>query len=397
MKFYSLPTEIMIRRFDNVAIKCLVIMVLTVFSIANTYSQDQLIDSDADGIPDQYEVEGSSWDGLPLYEWGARPGVKDIFIEIDYMDPYGPDGDYDRGLVPMESALIYIGAIFQDFADSFKDLPNGELYSVKLHFDVGDLYDQSPGTNPERFDLGGGNQVSYAHTVSLDGSADKDVIADYYNNPLYFDPNRKKIFHYMLFANKTPNGGSGQALYRGPVSTVTLGQLHVSGLTLRSRQAKTIIHELGHNLGLRHTPTVGKDFSIVYFSVMNYYYLFKGYFSGANKTALSNGEIILQAPHCEPTMVVGPVNADGPGGWFFSTISMVSLDENYFSEFLIDADCNGVIDSSSYFTMDLDGDGELTYQTGSNDYENLYFYFSDPNRALAEDSELALELAMPPF
>ncbi len=398
MKLFFLFPPKKSHSFENVAIKYLPILAITIFATTYSYSQDELIDDDADGIPDQYEVEGASWWGLPLYEWGARPGVKDIFIEIDYMDPYGTDGDYDRGLVPMESALIAIRDEFQNIAD---DPEFGELYSVKLHFDVGDLYDQALGINPERFDLGGGNQVDYAHTVSFDGSADKHVINDYYNNPQVFNPWRKKIFYYMLFANTTPNGGSGQALYRGPVSTVTLGQLYLSTTTLQSRQGKTILHELGHNLGLHHTPKIGKDYNFIYTSVMNYFYLFKDVFQGV---AYHNGDFINQAPHCEHDVVLGPVT--------FGLVSSFSTDDSFpiyggrsiheawidEDEVQVDVNCDGIIDdSNNTYEVDLDGDGEQSFQVSSNDYKLFYFYFADPNRTLPEDSELALELAMPPF
>jgi len=91
-------------------------------------------DSDADGIPDQAESPGGTWAGLPLYDWGARVGPRDIFIYISYMD------STDLGITPRKEALQKLLPIFSN-------------HNIQLHFDVGNLYHPAAGTSAQDFDL----------------------------------------------------------------------------------------------------------------------------------------------------------------------------------------------------------------------------------------------------
>lgn len=62
-----------------------------------------------------------------------------------------------------------------------------------------------------------------------------------------FDKSRKEVFYYMIFGDWSPGFSSGKGDMPGWNAVVTNNS--VSGY----RQAGTMIHELGHNLGLRHS------------------------------------------------------------------------------------------------------------------------------------------------
>ncbi|WP_158583862.1 hypothetical protein [Salinibius halmophilus] len=204
-------------------------------------------DTDSDGIPDCSEQPGSSFAGLPLYDWAARVGQPDIFIEVDYMDATnGGQQAEDLGLVPSKEAL-------QMVVDAFAKK------GIAVHIDVGDLYDQSPGVNPSNFDLGGGQQVPFERYVGLSNlSSEQANFYDY--KASYFDIRRLYIFHYALFANQrnSQTRSSGVAEINGNDLIVTVGENGLSTSTDANRlyrqnfQALTLMHELGHNLGLRH-------------------------------------------------------------------------------------------------------------------------------------------------
>ena len=91
-------------------------------------------DADGDGIPDANEVSGSTFAGLPLYDWGARTSVRDIFIHIDYMQ------SENLGIKPQRGALDLVVATFSN-------------KGIKVHFDVGDLFHSSSGIDPSAYDL----------------------------------------------------------------------------------------------------------------------------------------------------------------------------------------------------------------------------------------------------
>jgi len=104
-------------------------------------------DTDADGLPDVAEVAGSTWNELPLFDWGARVSQKDVFVEIDWVNPSGFNGTtLDPGILPRREAL-------QRMEQAFR------TRGFFVHFDTGALFDPTPGINPANFDLGGGREL----------------------------------------------------------------------------------------------------------------------------------------------------------------------------------------------------------------------------------------------
>lgn len=233
-----------------------------------------VLDGDVDGLPDCSEAAGKTYAGVDLYAYGARPNQRDIFVEVDAMDPKGGDGvTLDPGMIPSKVALDRIAAKFKD---------NG----FTLHFDVGDLFDKAPGIDPQNHDLGGGSALPFTDRVSFDpdpGSAWMvQLKADYFALP------RLKSFHYAVYGNRTYNGGlGGQGERPGNDLYVSFGAHTFNTDTstdtniLINNQTQTLMHELGHNLGLSHGgySTANGDAKVDeanwkpnYVSVMNYLY-----------------------------------------------------------------------------------------------------------------------------
>ena len=224
-------------------------------------------DADADGIPDCSEVSGSTFAGMPLYEWGARTGQKDIFIEVDYMDSTnGGAQSADEGITPRQEAL-------QNVVDAFS------AQGIAVHFDVGDLYDQNSGTDPVDFDLGGGEEVPFVDAMTFSTSPS---VYDYKLN--YMDYSRMQIFHYLIFVNTQSgaSGSSGLAELNGNDLIVSLGEWSLDSTIVANEnelinyQASTLMHELGHNLGLKHGGDDDTNDKPNYFSIMNYTYQLYG-------------------------------------------------------------------------------------------------------------------------
>jgi hypothetical protein len=227
-----------------------------------------VIDSDRDGIPDSAKIQGGTYGGLDLYAMGARPGRRDIFIEIDYMTSSDP------GTKPRREAL-------QKLADAFADK------NIAVHIDTGNLYSQ--GFDPAGFNLGGGNPVNFAPCIELATSlatATAGCTSFYDYKSAHFDLRRTLLFHYALFANSQnlngSAGSSGIAEIAGNDLIVTLGGYGFStgsatGLNLLiNLQASTLMHELGHNLGLQHGGNESANYKPNHYSVMNYMYQFAG-------------------------------------------------------------------------------------------------------------------------
>lgn len=137
----------------------------------------------------------------------------------------------------------------------------------------------------------------------------------------FFPTRRSPIFHYCLFANQY-GGGASSGISRDIPATdfvITLGLFAPAGGN-RFQQAGTFIHEMGHNLGLKH----GGDDHFPnnkpnYLSVMNYSF-----------------------------QMSGAIKGNGRGEYNYSTRSLGALDENLLNEGI------GISDPDNHRTAWLD-------------------------------------------
>src|SRR5690606_7632017 len=90
----------------------------------------------------------------------------------------------------------------------------------------------------------------------------------------HFAPARKNLFHYVVLAHRYngTSGSSGQAELFGDDMIVTL-QCNAQST---NPVGNTIMHEVGHNLGLWHGGNEEVNDKPNYNSVMNYRYQFPG-------------------------------------------------------------------------------------------------------------------------
>ncbi|HEY5868420.1 MAG TPA: hypothetical protein VI542_23150 [Candidatus Tectomicrobia bacterium] len=196
-------------------------------------------DTDGDNLSDAAELFGS--EGVDLRYFGTTPLHKDLFIEADYYP----------GLKPADAAIAQVVAAF---ANAPVSNPDG-ISGIRLHIDV----DQQIAAADVDNDL---NPVW----------TDFDVIKN-----TYFEPRRSKLFHYALFANQYDGGGSS-GISRGIPGhdfVVSLGTWSTPGGTVL-QQAGTLMHEFGHNIGLRHGGNENENRKPNYLSIMSYNYQLVG-------------------------------------------------------------------------------------------------------------------------
>lgn len=227
-------------------------------------------DDDGDGIPDSAEVLGGTFAGLDLYSMGARLGQKDIFIELDHMDSKDP------WINPNETSLNMVKKAFA-------------AKNINIIFDVGDSF--SSIFSPERFNFGQSNNivpyepcVTLSQVTCVNNISGRRSIYDWKDE--YMDIRRRPIFHYLLIGSSQQAdgtvGSSGIAELPGNDILVTMGGWYLAGTPevqsnkITNYQAGTIMHELGHNLGLRHGGDEDQNLKPNYWSVMNYLYQLQG-------------------------------------------------------------------------------------------------------------------------
>jgi hypothetical protein len=224
-------------------------------------------DEDKDGIPDSAEVVGGTFAGIDLYSMGARTGKRDIFIELDRMD------STDAGINPIKESLQMVVKAFAS-------------KEINVVFDAGNSFSQT--FSVDNFNLNqGSNIVPYEKCVTFDqttcssNTSDKRSIYDWKEENM--DLRRRSIFHYLLMANSQKVdgagfGSSGLAEFNGNDLIVTIGSYYSAPSNtaqfnyITNFQALTIMHELGHNLGLKHGGDEDINYKPNYWSIMNYVY-----------------------------------------------------------------------------------------------------------------------------
>ncbi|NNB92666.1 hypothetical protein HRD49_41155 [Corallococcus exiguus] len=210
-------------------------------------------DTDGDRLNDYAESFGFGG-GLDLTALGANARKKDIFIEVDYYP----------GQQPTQAMLNRVITAFSKAPVSNPDGSTG----ITLHLVV--------------------DQQITAADADLDLSpvwTDFDVIKG-----KYFAANRAPYFHYMLFANRY-GGGNSSGISRGIPAhdfVVTLG--FAAGIT-ELQLAGTLMHELGHNIGLRHGGNDDSNYKPNYLSIMNYEYQFYGFGIGGLNNVLDYSRV----------------------------------------------------------------------------------------------------------
>lgn len=236
-------------------------------------------DTDKDGLLDVWEkteykdaIDGTA---VNLKAMGADPAVRDIFIEVDWMDKGAGETKDHR---PKQAALDHIVAAFA-------------AKNIKLRFDIG---------QGGQF-TGGGTVV--AHQEKIEFKAGFLPIKD-----ASFAFNRRFLFKYALMAHKlgfrlppplVPPGGdpvailpaTGIADLPGGDFMLMMGMIPHTGANAADtmvgtveEQASTIMHEAGHTLNLKHggnesTP----NYKPQHQSVMNYLHSGRGLFDDKGK------------------------------------------------------------------------------------------------------------------
>lgn len=191
----------------------------------------------------------------------ASPAHKDIFVEIDYMQYHNPDPTAVTNLITA-------------FANAPVANPDGTT-GIRLHLQIDEQLTHvantalTPCTPPA---AAGDANFDTIKAASFGTSAERLNVRKLNA--------KRNAFHYMVIAhNQTGSTASGCAEIGGNDLLVTLGSFpgntgpkaHTPGFVgTTDQQGGTFLHELGHNLGLRHGGLDNINCKPNYESVMSY-------------------------------------------------------------------------------------------------------------------------------
>ena len=229
--------------------------------ITDTGTDPAHADTDRDGLKDGDELLGTI-DGLDLPALGVSPLRRDLLIEYDWFDDAN-----DCAVHSHKPTAAVIERIRATYAAAPLQNPDGST-GINVIQDAG-----------QGGALTGGNLVEGQNAV-LPGALDATYRTIRGANQ---DARRVGYFRYVLLAHRY-NGGSNSSGYGEIVGDDTIVTLNCANT--EGNVARTVLHEVGHNLGLDHggfEPCNGKP---NYNSLMNYRYQFVG----LDATCNANGD-----------------------------------------------------------------------------------------------------------
>lgn len=313
------------------------------------------LDSDGDGLPDNWEKNGYDADGdgvvdVDLPALGADPLRKDLFIEVDWMNAAAPNN-----------------AIWSTIENTFANAPilnSDGSQGITIHIDRG------PGTGG-----GGGDIIPYADGIRYDNNTPVPGLTytNFYtvkqNN---FDADRLEIYRYCVFAWDSGHwsGSSGQAedIWANDFY-VSLGTWGATGQRA-DIQTGTFIHELGHTINLRHGGFENTNSKDNYNSIMQY----------GNAWITCNGLDNVFSPSQLGGIDVDCNMLNCNGVYTYSQGQRLDLDENNLNEnegvcdnVARDWNGNGIIEAS--VSVNLDTNGARTVISDHADWANIELNF----------------------
>jgi hypothetical protein len=222
------------------------------------------LDTDGDGLLDDWEVNGIPYTGAGGFEWrfvlpGADPYVKDLYVEVDAMSGFLLD------FLAVGQLEFAFGAAPVPNPDNPDGTPN--IDGVTLHI----LRDETDLPHVAVWDTDGCWPLDFDNW-RLNGYGTVDERADPDNVAML--EAKAKAYRYCIVADSADNpatpdkvenvGGCGQT--PGDNFVIFLG----GGNYDSTDEAAVFMHELGHNLGLDHGGGDDMNGKPNYPSIMNY-------------------------------------------------------------------------------------------------------------------------------
>jgi hypothetical protein len=331
-------------------------------------------DADFDG-----DCEGGTGDVM-LADMGADPGTRDLFLEVDWMERPGEFIDHiwtsAISLRPTAQALRMVQEAFWNYRGS----PDQECVSlpggcrINLHIDAGpsSVMDFPTGRTWGGLSRGGSVAYSMRDVVPVvNGESDWSGFQSAYlaDSGASFDPARRAVFRHAVAAAVPRVNSGGIAWARGSAVRDSNepafdlgGQYFVLGNNA-SRDgvvARTLMHELGHTLGLGHGGGDHVNLKPNYLSIMSYSFQIDGLWPG-DGTDFSRNRLatLSESALSESTGLGGNAATGGLGTIYRCPNGSVSRVQNGLAPVLaplaIDWNCDGTVSPTSV-SVNLNGD-----------------------------------------
>lgn len=326
-------------------------------------------DTDGDGLPDNWETEGVDINGdekvdLDLPAMGADPEHKDIFMEIDYM----PTHEIPQAAVNM---------MVQAFANAPVSNPDGST-GITLHVDNGPSSVMDPTTGETWGALSRQDEVPLQAVFGTEAGKVYNWAAFEAIKKAHFEPARERAFHYVVSAQRYGSSIQDSSGISRGIGASDLLIAHPIGPYSTEGEAGTLMHELGHNLGLRHGGNDETNYKPTYLSIMNYAFQFTGLrrFDGSQRLDYARFGLSLDEAALDEHQGFG-VPA-GSEAYSFITLGFCPDESKrawIISAAPLDFNCDGSIGGllGGSVASDINNDKKITTLPAISDWPHLVF------------------------
>ncbi|WP_436925749.1 PKD domain-containing protein [Halosimplex amylolyticum] len=380
---------------------------------------DGTTDDDGDGLCDNWEDEGIDVDGdghvdLNLAGMGADRERKDVFVEVDYMD-CGAEGS-ESCLTPHdhEPTAESLDRIETAFADAPVENPGGGQ-GIDVHFQVDDAVPED-----QMIDFGGSYDMDEFFAIKYgDDRCGTGTNGGHFGTTEDRESEncekrleaRLLAYHYLLAAHNNSVGALGLAPTPGnDIMSFASGPKADDAVRERARythlrddledttvheervwlESVTTMHELGHNLGLRHGGDENRNNKPNYLSLMNYQYAHNYVGRATSLPGIDDGtwarpESDLdfsreRLPALDEESLAENAGLGGPSderSIFVRNGSSEEVPQRFVIPGAGGIDWNRNDRVAGSVALDVNDDGETTELTGHEDWSNLRYNFRE--------------------
>ncbi|GIH07542.1 hypothetical protein Rhe02_56090 [Rhizocola hellebori] len=331
------------------------------------------VDSDGDALLDEWETNGVTIDPdasgpvtpqfVDLPAMGADKNKPDIFLEIDWMG----GGAHSHAL-----SNTAIKKVVDAFAASPYVSPTGSV-GINMHVDQGPGSIMNFSTNATWGTLSRGNQLAEVANLGTGTPSTYNWSAfDALKNTNFTPTGRTPIFHYVISGHNYDSTTSS-GLSRGFGASdliVSLGSF-ANSVGTDNQQAGTLMHELGHNLGLKHGGGDHDNYKPNYLSIMNYGFQLDGLIKNGVAGTFDYSRSALASLNENSLSEPAGIGAPGYGTrhWCPASGAYVAVAN---AGGAIDWNCNGN-STETGVSFDVNNEAGNTTLNGYNDWANITF------------------------